>query len=87
MILNFSVAIFLFSLVAFFSVGDPKKLQCADAITPSTQDTNTLCAVQGAILMFASLATAMWCCALIINVIKKIIYIYMIDIDFLFIYL
>ncbi|CAO3641592.1 unnamed protein product [Cunninghamella blakesleeana] len=67
LILNFSIAIFLFSVVAFFSVGDPKKLQCADAITQSTQENNTLCAAQGAILVFGSLATAMWCSALIIN--------------------
>lgn len=67
LILNFSVAVFLFSFVAFFSVGDPKKLQCADAITPSTQKNNNLCAAQGAILMFSSLATVLWCSALIIN--------------------
>ncbi|SAL99163.1 hypothetical protein [Absidia glauca] len=67
LILNFSVAVFLFSFVAFFSVGDPKRLQCADEIRPSTQETNSLCAAQGAILMFSSLATVLWCCALIIN--------------------
>ncbi|ORZ25447.1 hypothetical protein BCR42DRAFT_8198 [Absidia repens] len=67
LILNFSVAVFLFSFVAFFSVGDPKRLQCADEVNASTQDTNTLCAAQGAILMFSSLATVLWCCALIIN--------------------
>ncbi|CAO3596527.1 unnamed protein product [Absidia cylindrospora] len=67
LILNFSIAMFLFSFVAFFSVGDPKKLQCADSITPSTQQNNNLCAAQGAILMFSSLATVLWCSALIIN--------------------
>ncbi|KAI9303693.1 hypothetical protein BJ944DRAFT_182983 [Cunninghamella echinulata] len=67
LILNFSIAIFLFSMVGFFSVGDPKKLQCADAINVSDQSNNTLCAVQGAILIFGSLATATWCCALIVN--------------------
>ncbi|KAI8098488.1 uncharacterized protein BX664DRAFT_318823 [Halteromyces radiatus] len=67
LILNFSVAVFLFSFVAFFSVGNPKKLQCADAITASTQGNNSLCAAQGAILMFSSLATVLWCCALIVN--------------------
>ncbi|KAI8333443.1 hypothetical protein BC941DRAFT_434731 [Chlamydoabsidia padenii] len=67
LILNFSVAVFLFSFVAFFSVGDSKRLQCASDILPSTQETNSLCAAQGAILMFASLATVLWCCALIIN--------------------
>lgn len=47
LILNFSLAIFLFSMVVFFSVGNTRRLQCADAINPSTQDNNTLCAVQG----------------------------------------
>ncbi|KAI8332649.1 hypothetical protein BC941DRAFT_436206 [Chlamydoabsidia padenii] len=67
LILNFSIAVFLFSFVAFFSVGNPKKIQCADTITPSTQENNNLCAAQGAILMFASLATVLWSSALIVN--------------------
>ncbi|KAI9261650.1 hypothetical protein BDA99DRAFT_512016 [Phascolomyces articulosus] len=67
LILNFSLAIFLFSMVVFFSIGDTKRLQCADAINPSDQDNNTLCAAQGAILIFASLATVSWCAALIVN--------------------
>ncbi|KAI7856268.1 hypothetical protein BDC45DRAFT_63582 [Circinella umbellata] len=67
LILNFSLAIFLFSMVVFFSIGDTKRLQCADAINPSDQDNNPLCAAQGAILIFASLATVLWCSALIVN--------------------
>ncbi|KAI8141650.1 hypothetical protein BJV82DRAFT_171262 [Fennellomyces sp. T-0311] len=67
LILNFSLAIFLFSMVVFFSIGDTKGLQCADAINPSTQDNNALCGAQGAILIFASLGTVLWCTALIVN--------------------
>jgi hypothetical protein len=47
LILNFSIAIFLFSMVVFFSIGDPQKLQCANSVTPSTQSNNLACAVQG----------------------------------------
>ncbi|KAI9484971.1 hypothetical protein BDB00DRAFT_96491 [Zychaea mexicana] len=67
LILNLSLAIFLFSMVVFFSIGDTKRLQCADAINPSDQNNNLLCAAQGAILCFASLATVLWCAALIVN--------------------
>jgi hypothetical protein len=47
LILNLSVTIFLFSMIGYFSIGDPKKLQCASEVAPSTQDTNPVCAVQG----------------------------------------
>ncbi|KAG1455912.1 hypothetical protein G6F46_009161 [Rhizopus delemar] len=67
LILNFSIALFVFSLVGFFSVGDPTRIQCANSTTPSTQDNNPLCAVQGALLIFGSLATCCWSAALILN--------------------
>ncbi|KAI9320151.1 hypothetical protein BX666DRAFT_1852726 [Dichotomocladium elegans] len=67
LILNFSIALFLFSMVVFFSVGDTKGLQCGDAINPADQDNNKLCAAQGAILIFGSLASVLWCAALIVN--------------------
>ncbi|KAI9267566.1 hypothetical protein EDC94DRAFT_601222 [Helicostylum pulchrum] len=68
LILNMSIAIFIFSMVVFFSIGDPKKLQCSyDGIKSSTMDNNTLCAAQGALLIFGSLSTVLWCSALILN--------------------
>lgn len=67
LILNFSLAIFLFNMVVFFSIGNPRRLQCADNINPADQDNSALCAAQGAILIFASLATVLWCAALIVN--------------------
>lgn len=68
LLLNMSIAIFLFSMGAFFSVGDPKRLQCAsNGISPGEMGNNNLCAAQGAILIFGSLATCLWCAALIIN--------------------
>ncbi|KAG0335884.1 hypothetical protein BG004_008288 [Podila humilis] len=42
-------------------------MQCADLINPSTQHNNLKCAIQGGILVFASVATASWCTALILN--------------------
>lgn len=68
LILNMSIAIFLFSMVVFFSVGNPKRLQCAaNGISPGEMSNNTLCAAQGAILIFGSFATCLWCAALILN--------------------
>ncbi|KAI8138247.1 hypothetical protein BJV82DRAFT_631602 [Fennellomyces sp. T-0311] len=67
-ILYISLCIFVFSLVAFFSIGDPKRLQCAaDGIQQGTQDNNTLCAIQGALLIFASMGSTMWCAVMIFN--------------------
>jgi hypothetical protein len=63
-----SLSIFLFSMVVFFSVGNPKRLQCAaDGINPGEFSNNHLCAAQGAILIFGSFATCLWCAALILN--------------------
>lgn len=67
LILNFALAIFLFSMVVFFSIGDTKRLQCSGDINPADMDNNALCGAQGAILIFSSLATVLWCAALIIN--------------------
>ncbi|KAI8993587.1 hypothetical protein BDB01DRAFT_776801 [Pilobolus umbonatus] len=68
LILNLSVSLFLFSIPAVFALGDPKRLQCAaNGITAGQMGNNTLCAVQGAILIFGSLATCLWTSALILN--------------------
>ncbi|RUS32915.1 hypothetical protein BC938DRAFT_473822 [Jimgerdemannia flammicorona] len=67
LILMSSFAIFLLSAVVFFVVGNPKRIQCASEFLPSTQSNNLLCTIQGAWLIFSSFATAMWICALIIN--------------------
>ncbi|KAI9278085.1 hypothetical protein BY458DRAFT_554092 [Sporodiniella umbellata] len=67
LILNFSISLFLFNLVSFFTIANPESIQCANSITPSTQDNNIPCAVQGAILIFGSLATCCWSAALILN--------------------
>ncbi|KAF9282583.1 hypothetical protein BGZ88_010947 [Linnemannia elongata] len=67
LILFFAVGVFLFSAVIIFPLIDTKAIQCADLITPSTQRNNLKCAIQGAILVFASVATCAWCTALILN--------------------
>ncbi|ORX54543.1 hypothetical protein DM01DRAFT_1407379 [Hesseltinella vesiculosa] len=67
LILHMSIAIFIFSFVAFFPLGDPRRIQCHDAVTVSTQENNVLCAAQGSLLIFGSLGTVCWCAALIIN--------------------
>lgn len=68
LILNMAISTFLFSMPVFFSVGNPKRLQCAaDSISSGAMGNNNLCAAQGAILIFGSFATCMWCAALILN--------------------
>ncbi|KAI8382365.1 hypothetical protein BD560DRAFT_323035 [Blakeslea trispora] len=68
LILNMSIAVFLLNMVVFFSVGNPKRLQCAaNAVSPGAMGNNNLCAVQGVILLFGSLSTMLWCAALIVN--------------------
>lgn len=47
LILNVSASIFLFSMVVYFSIGNPQKLQCANAVEVSTQKNSAKCAVQG----------------------------------------
>ncbi|KAF9584063.1 hypothetical protein BGW38_007709 [Lunasporangiospora selenospora] len=42
-------------------------MQCVDAINPSTQQNNLKCAIQGGMLIFASIGTCAWCTALILN--------------------
>ncbi|KAI8380511.1 hypothetical protein EDC96DRAFT_491236 [Choanephora cucurbitarum] len=68
LILNMSFAIFLLNMVVFFSVGNPKRLQCAaNGISSGAMGNNNLCAAQGAILLFGALSTMLWCAALIVN--------------------
>lgn len=61
LILNVSASIFLFSMVVYFSIGNPQKLQCANLVSVSTQDNNILCATQGQFLLlsYISLLTYM----------------------------
>ncbi|KAF9945806.1 hypothetical protein BGZ65_010343 [Modicella reniformis] len=61
------MCIFLFSVVVVFPLVDTRSMQCADAINPSTQQNNLKCAIQGAMLVFGSVATCAWCTALIMN--------------------
>lgn len=55
-------------MVVFFSIGNPKGLQCAsNQISQAGIGNNALCAAQGAILIFGSFGTCLWCAALILN--------------------
>ncbi|KAG0245342.1 hypothetical protein B0O80DRAFT_479647 [Mortierella sp. GBAus27b] len=67
LILFFSTCVFLFSAVVIFPLVDTRAMQCVDAVNPSTQQNNLKCAIQGGILIFASVATCAWCAALILN--------------------
>ncbi|KAG0370528.1 hypothetical protein BGZ54_005911 [Gamsiella multidivaricata] len=67
LILFFAICVFLFSAVVIFPLVDTRAMQCHDAINPSTQQNNLKCAIQGALLIFASVSTCAWCTALILN--------------------
>ncbi|KAF9157947.1 hypothetical protein DFQ26_008154 [Actinomortierella ambigua] len=68
LILFFSICVFLFSVVIIFPLTDRYGMQCsADGVNPSTQFNNLRCAIQGGILIFASVGTAAWCTAVIVN--------------------
>jgi len=67
LILFASLMIFLFSSNVFFSIGNAKKIQCANEVTPSTQENNALCGIQGALLIFASHATVLWIGTIILS--------------------
>ncbi|KAK3819846.1 MAG: hypothetical protein J3Q66DRAFT_163239 [Benniella sp.] len=67
LILFFSIGIFLFSVVIIFPLVNTRAMQCVDEINPSTQANSLKCAIQGAMLIFASVATCAWCTALIMN--------------------
>ncbi|KAI9276778.1 hypothetical protein BDA99DRAFT_430124 [Phascolomyces articulosus] len=57
-ILFIAGCIFIFSFVAFFSIGNPKRLQCA-----ADGDSCLL----GALLIFSSMGSTMWCTVMILN--------------------
>ncbi|KAF9312368.1 hypothetical protein BG003_006343 [Podila horticola] len=67
LILFFSLCVFLFSVVIVFPLIDTRSMQCFDDINPTTQQNSLKCAIQGAMLIFASVSTCAWCTALIIN--------------------
>lgn len=66
-ILNLSLCILLFSSVIFFTIKNPIKIQCTNNVTPSNQNNNILCFIQGSILVFSTFSTILWISILIIN--------------------
>lgn len=66
-IICLSFSIFLFSCVSLFSIMNPKRIQCKDSITKSTQNNNKLCSIQGGVLVFSSFSTVIWIFVLILN--------------------
>ncbi|KAI8600367.1 hypothetical protein EDD21DRAFT_338527 [Dissophora ornata] len=67
MILYFSICVFMFSAVVIFPLADTQGMQCVGPINPSTQQNNLKCAIQGGILIFASISTCAWVTAIIVN--------------------
>ncbi|KAJ2955576.1 hypothetical protein NQZ79_g8425 [Umbelopsis isabellina] len=74
LIFEFFIALFLYSADVLFVLGNPKRIQCSTDIVASTQDNNLVCAIQaidmistGGILIYSTLAMALWVSAVIIN--------------------
>ncbi|CAO3658864.1 unnamed protein product [Umbelopsis ramanniana] len=67
LIFEFLIALFFYSGSVLFSLGDPKRIQCSTDIVNSTQQNNLLCAAQGAIVIYSTLAMALWNAAVIVN--------------------
>jgi len=67
LILFSALAIFIFSSGSFFSVADPRRVQCSNDFIQSTMANNSLCLVQGSLSVFGALATVTWLTVLIIN--------------------
>ncbi|CAG8465013.1 2307_t:CDS:2 [Funneliformis mosseae] len=68
LILFASLSIFLYSSNVFFSIGNPKAVQCENEVIASTQTNKPfLCGFQGALLIFASHATTLWVGVIILN--------------------
>ncbi|KAF9151153.1 hypothetical protein BGX20_005485, partial [Mortierella sp. AD010] len=61
------ICVFFYSAVVLFPLVNRRAIQCADEINFSTQQNNIKCAIQGAILVFASVGTCAWCAAIIMN--------------------
>ncbi|KAJ3038223.1 hypothetical protein HDV00_000896 [Rhizophlyctis rosea] len=57
----------LWQACTFFQLGNPSRVQCVDDVTSSTMQNNPLCAVQGGLIIFASMGAAVWTAYLIIN--------------------
>ncbi|CAI2179672.1 3167_t:CDS:2 [Funneliformis geosporum] len=66
-VLCFNISLLIFLGVSFFYFGDFKRIQCVDPITQSTMKNNTLCGVQGIILIFSTFLLILWCFLLILH--------------------
>lgn len=66
-VLCFSISLLIFMGVTFFYIGDAKRIQCADLINQSTMKNNTLCGIQGIILIFSTFLLILWCFLLILH--------------------
>lgn len=66
-IICLSFSIFLFSSISLFVINNPKRIQCKDILTKSTQNNNLLCSIQGGILIFSSFCTVVWIFVLILD--------------------
>jgi hypothetical protein len=66
--------VLLWQISTLFAVGNPSKIQCADAVTVSSAANNVLCGIQGVILMISVNATVMWASYMIFNLHATIVW-------------
>ncbi|RIA85834.1 hypothetical protein C1645_879044 [Glomus cerebriforme] len=73
-VLCFNISLLIFTGVTFFYVGNIKRVQCADLITQATIGNNTLCGVQGIIVVFSTFLLILWCFLLILHLHFQIVW-------------
>ncbi|KAJ3195033.1 hypothetical protein HK101_001295 [Irineochytrium annulatum] len=73
-VLHFTIAVMLWQACVLFLAGNPRRIQCHDAVTVATASNNLLCGIQGALLMCTVHAAVMWGGYMIFNLHATIVW-------------
>ncbi|KAJ3096278.1 hypothetical protein HDU97_006061 [Phlyctochytrium planicorne] len=73
-VLHFVIACMIWQSGSLFLVGNPRRIQCADAVTTSTATNNLLCGVQAAFMIFSVHASVLWAGYMIFNLHATIVW-------------
>ncbi|KAI9310051.1 hypothetical protein DFJ73DRAFT_943253 [Zopfochytrium polystomum] len=74
LLIHLSVAVVIWMGFQFLLVGDPRRLQCADAATTATSKNSVICFVHGAVIIYCSTATVLWAAFMVLNVHLNIVW-------------
>ncbi|KAJ3155347.1 hypothetical protein HK101_001557, partial [Irineochytrium annulatum] len=73
-VLHFSIAVTLWQASGLFLIGNPRRIQCGDAVAIATASNNVLCGIQGALLIVTQHAAVMWAAYMIANLHATIVW-------------